>query len=76
MKAFTDDDFKFDENGRNFSKKVENTAGKGEIAHFRAISPFPTVFSKCFYSTEVKSRACLGKGYEREINLNSTINLI
>ena len=42
LKDFTDDNFKFDENGRKLSKRVESTAGKGEIA----ISPFPTVFSK------------------------------
>ena len=29
-----DIDFKFDENGRKFSKQVENTVGKGEIAHY------------------------------------------
>ena len=28
---FTDDNFKFDENGRKFSKQVENTVVKGEI---------------------------------------------
>ena len=45
LKESADDNFKFDENGRKFSKRVENTVGKGEIA----ISPFPTVFSKaCF----------------------------
>ena len=27
----------------------------------RAISPFPTVFSKAFYCRHVKNRACLGK---------------
>ena len=32
LKEFADDNFKFDENSRNFSKRVENTAGKGEIA--------------------------------------------
>ena len=41
---------------------VENTAGKGEIARLRAISPFPTVFSKDLYCRHVKTRACLGKG--------------
>ena len=29
-----DDIFKFDENGREFPKKVENTVGKGEIDHY------------------------------------------
>ena len=28
------DTFKFDEIGRKFSKQVENTVGKGEIAHY------------------------------------------
>ena len=31
MKEFADDNFKFDENDRKFSKWVENTVGKGEI---------------------------------------------
>ena len=33
LKDFADDNFKFDENGKQFSKWVENTAGTGEIAH-------------------------------------------
>ena len=41
-KEFADDNFEFDENGIKFSKSIENTVGKG----LRAISPFPTVFSK------------------------------
>ena len=32
MKDFADDNFKVDENGRKFFKRVENTVGKGEIA--------------------------------------------
>ena len=28
IKEFADDNFKFDENGRKFSKRVENTVGK------------------------------------------------
>ena len=31
-KEFADDEFKFDENDRKFSKRVENTVGNGEIA--------------------------------------------
>ena len=41
LQEFEDDNFKFDENGRKLSKQVENTVEKG-----RAISLFPTVFSK------------------------------
>ena len=40
-KEFVDDNFKFDENDSKFSKRVENTVGKGEIARLRAISLFP-----------------------------------
>ena len=32
LKEFADKKFKLDENGRKFSKRVENTAGKEEIA--------------------------------------------
>ena len=60
LKEFADDYFKLDENGKKFSKLVENNVGKGEIA--RAISPFPAVFSKGLYCRHVKTRACLGKG--------------
>ena len=34
LKEFADDNFKFDENDRKFSKRVENTVGKGEIARY------------------------------------------
>ena len=33
LEGFADDNFKFDVNGRTFSKWVENNVGKGEIAH-------------------------------------------
>ena len=62
MKDFANDHFKFDENTGKLSERVENTVGKGEIAHLRAISPFPTVFSKSLYGRHLKTRACLGKG--------------
>ena len=41
MKELADDNFKFDENGRNFFKQVENTVGKGEIAHYEPFLLFP-----------------------------------
>ena len=44
-----DDNFKFDENGRKLSKWVENTGGKGEIAHYEQFLFFPQCFQKaCF----------------------------
>ena len=56
LKEFADDNYKFDKNGKEFSKRVEDTVGK------QATSPFPTVFSKDFYCRNVKTRVCLGKG--------------
>ena len=32
LEEFADSNFKFNKNGRKFSKWVENTVGKGEIA--------------------------------------------
>ena len=46
MKDFADNNFKFDENGRKFSKRVENTAGKGEIARYERFLLFPQCFQK------------------------------
>ena len=34
VKEFADDNFNFDESGRQFFKRIENTVGKGEIARF------------------------------------------
>ena len=50
-----DNNFKFNENGRRLSKRIENIAGKGE----RATSSFPAVFQKNLYCRQVKTRACL-----------------
>ena len=64
-KKLADNNFKLNEIGSKFSKWVENVVGKGEIAEFRTISAFPTVFSKDLYCRHVKNktRGCLGKGY-------------
>ena len=43
---FEDDNFKFGENDRKFSKRVENTERKGEIAHFEEFLLFPQCFQK------------------------------
>ena len=46
QKEFADDNFKFDENGRKLSKRVENTVGKGEIARNEQFLLFPQCFQK------------------------------
>ena len=61
LKHFAYDNSKFDENGRKFSKPLENTVGKGEIARYEQFLLFP-LFSKDLYCRHVKTRACLGKG--------------
>ena len=49
MKEFANDNFKFDENGKKLSKRVENTVGKREIAHYEKFLLFPQCFQKaCF----------------------------
>ena len=61
LKEFANDNLKFDECGRKFFKQVENTGGKGEIAHYEQFHLFP-LFSIDLYCNSVRSRACLGKG--------------
>ena len=53
LKEFADDNFKFDENGRKLSKWVKH-CGKRRNCSLRAISPFPTVFSKGLFPRGVK----------------------
>ena len=49
LKEFANDNFRFNKNGRMFSKWVENNVGKGEIARYEQF-------------LHVKTRACLGRG--------------
>ena len=46
LKEFADDNFKIDENGRQFSKRVENNVGNGEIARYEQFLLFPHCFPK------------------------------
>ena len=46
LKDFTEDIFKYDENGRKFTKWVENNMGKGEIARYKQFLLFPQCFQK------------------------------
>ena len=47
LNEFADDNFKFDENDKKFSERVENTMGKGEIAPNKQF----LLFSQCFQKT-------------------------
>ena len=46
LKESVDDNFKVDENGRKFSKWIESTVGKGEIARYEQFLLFPQCFQK------------------------------
>ena len=46
-KQLQTDNFKFGENGRKFSIRVENTVGKGEIACYEQF----LLFQQCFQKT-------------------------
>ena len=60
LKQSADDNFEYDENSIKFSKQVENTVGKGEIARYEQFSPFPTVFSKGLFPRGDKRCHCMG----------------
>ena len=62
MKQFADDNFEFDENGRKFSKRVENTVGKGEIARYEQFLLFPQCFLKRLVLQTPKNQGLFGKG--------------
>ena len=59
MKEFADDNLKFDENGRNLSKHIENTVVKEEIARYEQFLFFRQCFQKTCFSEASK---CVGMG--------------
>ena len=46
LKEFADNKFKFDEDGRKFSKWIKKTLGKREVPHYEQLLPFPQCFQK------------------------------
>ena len=61
MKEFADDNFEVGEDGRKFSRWVENTVGKGEIACDEQFLLFPQCFQKTCTSNS-KNQGFFGKG--------------
>ena len=57
LKGSAKDNFKFDENGKKFSKQVENTVANGEIARFQCYS----VFKRPVLKKRKKKLGLLGK---------------
>ena len=58
LKQSADENFEFDVNSRKFSKLVENTVGKGEIARYKQFFLFP-VFSKGLFPKGIKWCHCV-----------------
>ena len=54
LKEFADNNFRFDDKGRNFSTPVENTVEKGEIAHYKQFLLFPLCFQKTCTAKHMK----------------------
>ena len=61
LKEFADYNFRIDENARKFSKWLENTVGKGEIARYEQFLLFPQCFQRLF-PRGVKRCHCVGMG--------------
>ena len=60
---FTVDNFSCDENGRMFSKLVENTVGEGEIARYEQLCLFPKCFQKKVFVLQTrKNQGLFRKG--------------
>ena len=63
MEACAEDNFKSNENGKQFSRRVENSVGKGEIA----CSEQFLHFSQCFERLVLQT--CKNKGlFEKRLN--------
>ena len=62
MKQFADDNFICNENGKKFSKWVENTLGKGEIARYKQFLLFSQYSQKSLVLQIHKTQGLVGKG--------------
>ena len=60
--------FKFDENVRKYSKLVESTVGKGEIARYEQFLLCPRVFSKRLDMQTGKNQGLFGKWLSKRQN--------
>ena len=56
MKEFADDNYKFDEYGRELSNSVKNTVEKEEIARYKQLSFFCSVLS--VYCKHITAKTC------------------
>ena len=67
LKELADNNFRCDENGRKFSKRVENTVGKRRNCSIRAISPFShSVFKRPVLQTS-ENQGLFGRGLKENV---------
>ena len=64
MKELAEDNFKFDENGRQFLKWVEYKVGKGEIARYEQILLLPLCFQITYTADTCKNLGFFGKAFK------------
>ena len=64
MKDFADNNLKFEEKWQKVIQTGRKHCGKRKNCLLRAISPFPTVFSKGLFPRGVKRYHCVGMGYK------------
>ena len=62
---------RLEENGGKFSKRIENTAGKGEIACFKQFLLFPQCFKRFLLQTR-KTKGLFGKGLRQQMLLKTS----
>ena len=67
LKEFADNNFTFDENGRKFSNRFENTVGKGEYSRYKHFLLFPQCFQRLLLQT-CKNKGLLG----RDLSISQT----
>ena len=58
LKEFAEENFKFDENSRKLSQRVEKHCGKRRNCSLRAISPFSSVFKRLVSQGRQKAPLC------------------
>ena len=58
LKEVAGENFKLDENGGNFCKRMENTVGKGEIASYKQFLLFPKSYSQTLLNAEAETMEC------------------
>ena len=64
LRGLADDNSEFDENGKRFSKRIENTVEKRKIARHEQFLLFPHCFQET-RSSDTQSNWLFGKGLTR-----------